>query len=118
MTLINCSIRGDFEAVKLLLENGADINNPDRYGRTALLWASRHGHLEVVKLLLENGADINSQTGWEVTPSDVASDFSHFEVVKLLERGEDMEEWRPWTHCKLSSKYRGAMSTLLLLAKS
>ena len=45
--------------VKLLVENGADIDVKDYEGCSSLMWASLEGHLEIVKYLVKNGADIN-----------------------------------------------------------
>ncbi|KAL6901148.1 ankyrin repeat-containing domain protein [Trichoderma evansii] len=46
--------------VKLLLENGADINmGRDELIPTPLGWAAQNGHEAIVRLLLENGADID-----------------------------------------------------------
>jgi ankyrin repeat protein len=42
--------------VKLLLEQKADVNLPDKYGRTPLTWAARHKHDAVTKLLVRNAA--------------------------------------------------------------
>jgi ankyrin repeat protein len=86
--------RGYEAVVKLLLENGADVNRAEAnavnvFGRTPLHWASENGHVEVVKLLLENGADVNRAEVNAVnvfgrTPLHWASDHGHVEVVKLL----------------------------------
>jgi ankyrin repeat protein len=48
---------GDADAVRLLLENGADPNARNDAGATALMWAV--DHLESTRLLLERGADVN-----------------------------------------------------------
>lgn len=44
--------------VKDLVEQGADVNAKDEYGRTPLYVASEEGHIDVVKYLLEHGADV------------------------------------------------------------
>lgn len=50
------------QLVKLLLENGADINHPARRGffRTPLQEACKIGSYDLVELLLQKGADVNS----------------------------------------------------------
>ena len=52
--LMMASANGHTEVVKLLLDNGADVNvkNTDD-GVTALFMASANGHTEIVKLLLD-----------------------------------------------------------------
>ena len=56
--LILASINGNIKIVELLLEAGADVNNLDENGYTALMHASERGHVEIVYLLLINKADI------------------------------------------------------------
>jgi ankyrin repeat protein len=48
---------GNPEAVKLLLDRGADPNVQQFRGQTALMWAAAEGHADVVALLLARGAD-------------------------------------------------------------
>ena len=55
--LILASGDGDCNMVKMLLENGADIEAINERGTTALIRASEYGKYDVVKILLENGAD-------------------------------------------------------------
>jgi ankyrin repeat protein len=54
---------GHEEIVKLLLEEGADVNAQRGPYGNALYAASSKGHEKIVKLLLENGADVNAQGG-------------------------------------------------------
>jgi ankyrin repeat protein len=54
--------------VKLLLENGADVNARGWYYKTPLHIASFRGSLEVSRLLIENGADIDAQDEEYQTP--------------------------------------------------
>lgn len=85
------SNRGDTATVRLLLENGADVNAVDSYYGSALLAASAPGHLETVKLLLESGADVNTCGYEDVSALEAASANGHFETVKLLlEFGADV----------------------------
>ena len=44
--------KGQSEVVKILLQNGADINAKNLYGTTALMWSARKGYPEVAEILL------------------------------------------------------------------
>ena len=66
------ALHGQTEAVKLLLEKGANINNRHRDGSTALHSAAFLGHVETVKLLLEKGADINARSNDGSLPTNSA----------------------------------------------
>ena len=46
----------DIEIVKLLIENGADVNAKNEDGETALHLANRKGYLDIVKYLIAKGA--------------------------------------------------------------
>ena len=45
----------------MLIENGADVNQKQNFGWTALIFAARNGYKEVCILLIENGADVNQK---------------------------------------------------------
>ena len=45
--------------MRLLIENGADLNKVDKWGWTPLMMASHQGYEDIVKLLVDNGADID-----------------------------------------------------------
>jgi ankyrin repeat protein len=49
--------------VKLLLENGAEVNAEGGEYGNALQAASYRGNKAIVKLLLENGAEVNAEGG-------------------------------------------------------
>lgn len=36
------------------------MNNSDKFGSTALIWAARKGHLNIVEKLLISGAEIDA----------------------------------------------------------
>ena len=75
------SDKGNLEAVKLLLDKGAEVNAKNKDGKTALLVAS---NLEVVKLLLDKGADVNVKDKNGGTALREASWRSDNEMVNLL----------------------------------
>jgi ankyrin repeat protein len=56
--LTTASQNGNFECIKLLIDNKADVNPPD--SKSALGFASTYNNIECVKLLIENNANINN----------------------------------------------------------
>jgi len=50
------SEEGHMEAVKLLVESGANINATDRWGGTPLQGSLKHNHTSIAKYLKKNGA--------------------------------------------------------------
>ena len=82
------------EAIKILLEHGADPNLPNNWklGYTALHFAVKTGPTTAAKVLLEGGADANAQTEWGMTPmmtSLVDSNSQGSVTTLLLEHGAD-----------------------------
>ena len=51
---------GDFDAAKLLVAAGADVNDRAPYGTSATVVAAHSGHGDVAAFLLEQGADPNA----------------------------------------------------------
>jgi ankyrin repeat protein len=66
--LIKASIEGDSLAVQKLIDAGANINEPDSRGYTALFYAVEYGQLELVKSLISNGANLESKDSLGMTP--------------------------------------------------
>jgi len=88
---------GHFDIVKILVENGANVNAKDLMGFTPLHSAIMGNHLAIVKFLIENGADINAKaenelpggTGW--TPLHLAASSGNLDIVKyLIDHGADV----------------------------
>ena len=53
------AIEGFLECLKLLIEAGADVNEVDDCGNSAVHYSTRCGTAECLKLLIEVGADVN-----------------------------------------------------------
>ena len=56
MSLSKAARRGDIKRVETLLSEGANVNEKDQYGWTALHCSANNGHADVSNVLLENGA--------------------------------------------------------------
>lgn len=67
--LLVAAQNGHIEAMKLLIEAGADVNAQDDRGQTALMYAAGFADPDMVKLLLSHGAradlkDVEGFTAW------------------------------------------------------
>jgi ankyrin repeat protein len=54
--------------VQYLVDQGADVNARDRYGRTALYLAAENGQLSIVQYLVDQGTDVNAIDALGTTP--------------------------------------------------
>lgn len=89
--LIESAWEGHKDIVQMLLEFNCDINETDRFGRTALFVACLFGKNEVVNILLERNADCLLCDKIGQSPLLVASRERYDEIVKtLLNHGADV----------------------------
>lgn len=72
--------------VRLLLDNGANIEGQDKRGRTALHLAAMNGHYEIMKLLLERRANPTVVNKFGRTAEYWAVTNGHTRVAQLLRR--------------------------------
>jgi ankyrin repeat protein len=81
--------RGDTEAVRTLVRNGADVNAAQGDGMSALHWTALNGDLKTMNVLLVAGAATEPLTRvGRYTPLHLASSRGHAAVVsRLLEAG-------------------------------
>ncbi len=77
-------LKSDDEGVILAISNGADLNELDDLGNSALHWAVMRGDIEIVKILLEAGADPNVISSDGYTPKWSAIDFDLVEIAEVL----------------------------------
>ncbi|MDH4241493.1 MAG: ankyrin repeat domain-containing protein [Phycisphaerae bacterium] len=80
--LIEAAANGHLDVVKLIIENGADVNLKGEAWYGPLHAAAAKGHIEVVKILLENGADV--KIFHQNKPLNYAAMNGHIEVAEIL----------------------------------
>ncbi|KAL7937040.1 ankyrin repeat-containing domain protein [Trichoderma chlorosporum] len=98
--------------VRILLDNGADVN-AHGWG-TALTAASGNGHKETVQILLDNGADVNIR-GDIGSPLKRASERNHKEIVQmLLDSGADIDNGKDFPLCAASGMGHKEIVQILL----
>jgi ankyrin repeat protein len=91
--LIKAVVRGRENAVKALIESGADINwGADRLTGTALYVAAGHGKERIMRVLLENGADVNIQNSYGRTALHLAVTKDEGVTRALLEANADVNK--------------------------
>lgn len=66
--LCEAVIDGDLDRFKLLVDAGADINEKDYNGITALWYATQNGEYEMARILIDKGADIEIRNAYGNTP--------------------------------------------------
>jgi ankyrin repeat protein len=82
---------GDSQALKSLLDAGADVNARDEHGQTALMNAARDGHTEMVRLLVSRGADLNHTAKYNLSAVMLAVVNGRDAIVGILaDAGADL----------------------------
>jgi ankyrin repeat protein len=82
--IFDAALNGDLEKVRESIGKGADPNDIDPDGRTALMYASFNGHTEIVRLLLDEGAKVGLRDAMGRTALLFASTGPFAETVELL----------------------------------
>lgn len=93
MSLHSVVAKGDFDAARKLVEQGADVEAKDpSTGASVLHYAVMRGNPHILKWLLSRGVDVNSRTKNGTTPLHTAVVYNRYEVAEmLLNRGADVE---------------------------
>lgn len=123
-TALNRSSSRHEQAVRLLVDAGADVNNlPHHY--TPLAYAAYQGNERVVRYLLERGANVDSGArgggSYINTPLMMAAIQGHESVARILLRAganADVRVYGGHTAAEFAAKYNhAALAQLLLCAQ-
>ena len=96
MSLIEIVVEGNLASLTEALKGGADVNEADATGATALHKAASSGEASIVKALIEAGATVNVLDQAQQSALDWAVFDGHLEVASLLiDAGANGELSRP-----------------------
>lgn len=88
--LADAAMNGDQQAVRLLIQQKADVNARQMDGSTALHWAVRSDNLEMADLLIRAGANVSAANHDGATPMLLAAiNGDPAMIEKLLQAGAD-----------------------------
>lgn len=92
-TILHIACRNqNLKIIKLLVENGADVNFIDNNGRTALFDAinAKNANKEIIRYLIANGADIHKEDNNGISPLSFAES-NKISLVKVLTEHEKIK---------------------------
>ena len=75
-------IENHFDVIKILVENNADINKPDIFGKTCLMTSI--DNIEILKFLLDHGAMVNVKDEQKKTALQYAIENEKWEAAEIL----------------------------------
>ncbi len=90
-TPLQCACRYDFvEAIPLLIQYKADVNERNADGGTSLISVIHYQYATIVRALCDHGADVNAQDSRGNTALHIAAMCGSLEIAKeLVSRGAD-----------------------------
>ena len=108
--LMYAVIKENKEWAQLLIDNGADVNAKNFFGKTALIYATIQGNKEIIQLLIDNGADIKAKD----TSGQTALMFTQTEEVKqlLIENDADTVDKPTLIYIILKKWYQNLITAL------
>src|SRR6185369_12470503 len=83
-TLADAAEKKEGAKVAALVKQGANVNDAQADGMTALHWAAYHDDLQMTTLLLKAGASAKAANRYGVTPLPLACTNGNTEIVELL----------------------------------
>ena len=84
--LIQAVINNDQEMLTALLEAGADVDQTDDNGNTALMTAAENGNDKMAEILLSYNADIDIENDYDEDAITIARDNGKRHIITLLNK--------------------------------
>ena len=76
--------KGDIDAIRDLLQQGAGVDEQDDDGYTPLFVASLKGHVDAARLLLDADAAVDKRREGDWSPFGIACALGHLDVATML----------------------------------
>eukprot|EP00079_Xenopus_tropicalis_P019808 XP_012809940.1 PREDICTED: transient receptor potential channel pyrexia-like isoform X1 [Xenopus tropicalis] len=81
----------DLHLIDRMISEGADINEPDRYGQIVLHQVAKSWQVDAAQFLIERQANVNKADDFGVTPLHVAAAVDYADMVTfLIEQGANI----------------------------
>ena len=74
----------NIEMIKILLENGAEIDLEDNEGNTPICFCARFGNEKSIKFLKEKGADIYKRNKSKISPIETCIQYGHKKSMEIF----------------------------------
>jgi uncharacterized protein len=95
---------GDFDSTRQLVAAGADVNDEDAWGVSAMVLAAHSGFTDIVEFLLDKGANVNSDKAGFAALHEAIMLRDEKLVQVLLDHGADANvQLRTWTPVRRTS---------------
>ncbi|KAM9358353.1 cyclin-dependent kinase 4 inhibitor C [Symphorus nematophorus] len=86
LTVTHDAARDGFvDSVRVLVDNGADVNLVDEKGNLPLHLAAMEGHLEVIRLLIRLTRDPQAPNGLGYTAAQLALQYRRMDIVQFID---------------------------------
>ena len=76
---------GAVDTIDFLIRNGANINDTDVRGDSALIIAVKNNNIKASQLLIEHGADLNIKNEDNKDALNIAKDLGYKEITDFIE---------------------------------
>ena len=83
-SLIDAVNMQDLPMFRLLIDQGANVNQAETDGTRALHWAVHHDNISIAKQLIAAGANVNAKNRYEVAALSLAANNGNTDMVNLL----------------------------------
>ncbi|MDG2140232.1 MAG: ankyrin repeat domain-containing protein [Gammaproteobacteria bacterium] len=84
ISLIDAVKMQDLNNVRLIVDQGVNVNQEEADGTRALHWAVHHDNVNITKQLIAAGANVNAKNRYEVAALSLAANNGNKDTVSLL----------------------------------